>query len=86
MPPPPGGAVAPARRRGSWRLPLRAIDRFLADNIPKHRPHLDPAPGAHRRPDLVEASAWRFRPDPEDLEAARSLRATLIERAAWLNG
>ena len=70
----------------SWRLPLGDIDRFLADSIPQDRPHLDPTPGAHRRPDLVEASAWRFRPDPEDMAAARLRRVMAIERSAWLNG
>ena len=71
---------------GSWTLPLGAIDQFLANYIQRVRPDLDPAPGAYRRPDLVQASMWRYRPHPESLERARSLRAALIERQAWRIG
>ena len=74
------------RSRGVSLVLIDTAPHASAGSIPKHRPHLDTTPGAHRRPDLVEASAWRFRPNPEDLESARSLRAMLIKRAAWNNG
>ena len=71
---------------GSWELPVGTIDQILADYIGTHLPSLDPAPGAYRRPDLVEASTWRYRPDPSALESARELRAALVERQAWNDG
>lgn len=77
----PSSALFSKFRPGeSWTLPLADIDRFLAEAADWRHSHLDPTPGAYRRPDLAEASTWRYRPDPEEMERARSLRAGFIER------